>query len=113
MKDLNSYEACIEACLRCAAECQQCATFCLREDDVAKMAKCIQLDNECAAMCYAAAQMMSLGSNHAMAICRICADICESCAKECSKHEADHCQRCAVTCRDCAEECRRMEMAAA
>ena len=39
------------------------------------MAKCIQLDMECAAICYAAAQLMSLGSEKAKDICRICADI--------------------------------------
>ena len=110
--DRRSYESCIEACLRCASACQECATFCLKEEDIAKMAKCIQLDLECAAICYAAAEMMSLGSQHAEAICQICADICEACGKECARHEHDHCQRCAVECEACAEECRKMALAA-
>lgn len=72
------------------------------------MARCIQLDMECAAICYAAAQLMSLGSNKAKDICHICADICEACGEECGKHETEHCQECAKECKQCAEECRKM-----
>ena len=72
------------------------------------MANCIQLDMECAAICYAAAQLMSLGSEKAKAICSICADICYQCAEECGKHNTEHCQECAGACKQCAEECRKM-----
>jgi hypothetical protein len=33
------------------------------------MSRCIQLDMECATMCYAAAQLMSLGSEKALDAC--------------------------------------------
>ncbi len=72
------------------------------------MAKCIQLDMECAAICYAAAQLMSVGSEKAKDICGICADICEACGNECGKHETEHCQECSKACKQCAEECRKM-----
>ena len=72
------------------------------------MARCIQLDLECAAICYAAAQLMSVGSDKAKQICMICADICEACGDECGKHETEHCQECAKACKQCAEECRKM-----
>ena len=72
------------------------------------MARCIQLDMECAALCYAAAQLMSLGSSKAMDICRICADLCEACGAECGKHKTEHCQECAEACKRCAAECRKM-----
>jgi hypothetical protein len=72
------------------------------------MARCIQLDMECAAACYTAAQLMSMGSSKAVEICRICADLCEMCAEECGKHHTEHCKECSEACRKCAEECRRM-----
>lgn len=72
------------------------------------MAPCIQLDMECAALCYAAAQLMSMGSERANAVCKICAEACDACADECSKHENEHCKACAAACRKCAEECRNM-----
>ena len=61
MNGYHQYQTCIEACLRCAAVCNQCASACLREEDVKMMARCIQLDTEYAAICYAAAQVMSIG----------------------------------------------------
>lgn len=72
------------------------------------MVKCIQLTMECAVICYAVAQMLSLGSTKTKAICRLCATLCESCANECAKHQLNHCQECAVLCRQCAVECRNM-----
>jgi hypothetical protein len=81
------------------------------EEDVNMMAKCIRKDMECAAICYAAAELMSLGSSRAAEICRLCAEICDECALECEKHSFRHCQECAEACQKCADECR--EMAAA
>src|SRR6476646_2307494 len=79
MKGYHEYRSCIEACLRCAAVCNHCASSCTQERDVAMMARCIQLDMECAAICSAAAQLMSLGSVHAPEICGLCASACEAC----------------------------------
>ncbi len=72
------------------------------------MAKCIKVDMECAAICYAAAQLMSLGSDKAKELCRLCAEMCEACGTECGKHENEHCKECAAACKQCAEECRKM-----
>jgi hypothetical protein len=72
------------------------------------MAKCIQLDMECAATCYASAQLMCMGSSHARQLCALCAEICEACGAECAKHEHAHCKECAEACKRCAEECRKM-----
>jgi len=73
------------------------------------MAQCIRLDLECAAICRTAADLMTMGSQHANAICQICADICQACAQECEKHtKMDHCRQCATACHTCAEECLSM-----
>ena len=72
------------------------------------MASCIQLDMECTVLCYAAAQLMSMGSTKAMDICKLCAEACEACADECSKHDNEHCKACAAACRKCAKACKNM-----
>ncbi len=95
----------IEACLKCAVLCNHCAASCLEESDTKMMVKCIQMDMECATICYATAQLLSLGSKHAKAITKLCAALCEDCATECKKHENVHCQECAKACKDCAEAC--------
>jgi hypothetical protein len=107
----TAYQTCIDACMKCASACDHCAASCLKEEHVEMMAQCIQLDLECSTICKTAAQLMHLQSNHANAICQLCADICTACAEECEKHDHDHCKECAAMCRACAEEC--MSMAAA
>src|SRR5688500_7462841 len=108
--DMNSasFNSCITACNDGAVACDRCAAECLTESDVAKMARCIQLDMDCAQICRLAVSYMCRGSEFAADLCDVCADICEACAQECAKHPMGHCQDCAKACRRCAEECRRM-----
>jgi hypothetical protein len=105
----QKFQSCIDACLACAVVCNQCATECLNEEDVAAQVECIQLDRQCVVICIAAAQLMSIGGEHATHLCAECAEICDACADECEKHaHMEHCKACAVTCRNCADECRKM-----
>jgi hypothetical protein len=104
----EQYQACIDECYACAAACDHCAVACLSEQDVKMMARCIQLDMDCADICRMAAAYMARGSEFATAICTTCAEICEACGEECAQHKADHCQQCAEACRRCAAACRQM-----
>lgn len=105
----EKFQTCIDLCLECAVECDHCASSCLKETEVQMLAKCIQLDRECAEMCYSAARIMTLGSTHAGEICKICVEFCQRCAGECERHtHMEHCRKCADACRNCAEECERM-----
>lgn len=104
----HEWKSCIDACLECAAVCNHCASSCAKEEEIKMMAGCIELDMQCAAICYASAQLMSLGSTQAKQLCAICAEICEACGNECSKHQTTHCQECARICKSCAEECIKM-----
>ena len=104
----QKFNACIEACNACAVSCNHCAVSCLQEQDVKAMARCIALDTDCAQICALAAAFMARGSEHAKAICTLCADICQSCGDECVKHQMKHCQECAKACHQCAKECRKM-----
>ncbi|MGN6643065.1 MAG: four-helix bundle copper-binding protein [Verrucomicrobiota bacterium] len=105
----EKYQACIEACNDCAVECEHCASACLEEQDVKRMARCIALDHDCAKICYMASGFMASGSNFADELCKLCADICRACAEECRQHKhMEHCQRCADACERCAQECEQM-----
>lgn len=108
----QKFQDCIDECVACAVACSHCATSCLQEEDVKMMSRCIQLDLECAAICRAAAEVMSLGSGFSADLCRVCAEICKACGDECAKHDMEHCQACAEACRKCAEACEEMATAA-
>jgi hypothetical protein len=102
----DKYQQAISACNRCADACDHCSSACLREEDVAEMARCIRLDMDCAALCRLAAGAMARDSECAGAICAVCAQICDMCGEECDRHPHDHCRQCAQACKDCAESCR-------
>ena len=104
-------QTCIQACIACATACNQCFAACLREVDVKMMARCIALDVDCAAMCSLAVNAMARNSEHAQAICALCAKICKACGDECAKHDAQHCKACAEACYQCANECDAMKSA--
>jgi len=98
----------MDACLACAVECNHCTTECLQEDNIKALVQCIQLNRQCAAVCFSAAQLMSIGGEHAAHLCKECAEICDACAVECEKHSNEHCKKCAEACRKCEEECSTM-----
>lgn len=105
----QKFQTCIDTCLACAVECNHCATEDLHEADIKALVQCIQLDRECAVVCFAVAQLMSIGGEHAAHLCEACAVLCDACADECEKHaHLEHCRKCAEACRKCAEECRAM-----
>ena len=110
MTGYHTYKSCIEACLRCAAICNHCASSCLGEERVQMMAQCIQLDMECAAICYATAQVLSVGGSQAKAMAMICAQICDDCSLECAKHDNQHCRECSDICHNCANQCRDIQV---
>lgn len=105
----SEFQACIDACIRCEQECENCANSCLNEKDVQSMVECIRLDLDCATACRASVALMSRGSRFAAEICGVCATICEACEAECRKFaKMDHCRRCADACLRCATECNKM-----
>lgn len=101
----EKYDKCILTCNECATECQECASVSLQEEDFRVMARCIELNHQCAIICRVAAGFMARGSEFAEHFCSLCAEICRACAAECRKHRLEHCRRCADACEDCAEEC--------
>src|SRR5687767_13612798 len=104
MTGYHHYKVCIDICLRTAMVCNNCVINCAKELNADKL-DCIQLASECAIICSAAAELMSIGSARVKEIARLCAVMCDECAKECSKHMDDHCMECAEACTACADAC--------
>jgi len=101
----HDHSALIQKLMACALSCENCATACLAEEDIAMMANCIKLDRDCADICVLAARLLQRNSDIAHQYLVLCEEICRMCADECGKHQQEHCQKCAEACRDCAEVC--------
>jgi hypothetical protein len=108
----QQFQSCIDACNACALACEHCAASCLKEKEVQQMARCIQLDIDCAEICRLATAYMGRGSELSGVLCEVCAQVCDACAHECLRYTMEHCQDCARACRRCAEECRRIAQGA-
>ncbi|WPC39463.1 four-helix bundle copper-binding protein [Clostridium sp. JS66] len=109
MAPSTQYQACIDACNKCAQLCQECFRMCLLEADVKAREHCIMDLVDCAEICSTAACAMSRRSFHVNELCSSCATICDECASECNKFPQEHCKMCADACRQCANECRKMD----
>ncbi|MCW3127931.1 MAG: hypothetical protein JWO03_3589 [Bacteroidetes bacterium] len=101
----------IQQLAECAATCNMCYNACLNEEDVSMMARCIELDRECADICQLTASILARDSENKEKYLSLCADICELCAEECGKHDNDHCRKCGEVCKKCAEDCGKMAVA--
>ena len=103
--------AAIDACLDCLQTCTSCANACLGEDDVAEMAECIALDQNCADLCATTARVLSrpvdADSRLVHPLLQACVRACSSCAEECARHAKhhQHCAICAQACRACLAAC--------
>ncbi len=92
--------------MECAVACETCAAACLNEEDVTMMARCIELDRDCAELCMQGVHLLLRDSELAHPFLVVCEEACRLCAEECAKHNTDHCRRCAEACERCAEACR-------
>ena len=54
----QNYKKCIESCLSFAIPCNYYAYECLHSSEVTQRIRCIQLDQECAIICFAADNML-------------------------------------------------------
>ncbi len=95
-----------EQLIYCALTCEECETACLNEDNITLMARCIELDRDCADICLLAARLIQREAEINKDFLLVCEKMCQMCAEECRKHNHEHCQHCAEVCEACAEACR-------
>ncbi len=98
-------EKLIQALGNCINHCNYCADACLDEHNVKMMVDCIRLDRVCAEACAALNQILAIKGSDARGLVDYCKKVCEDCAEECVKHEAQHCKACAKACRECVIAC--------
>ena len=102
---------CAKACADCQLACDSCSAHCLNllTGGKTQHAKTMQLCDDCAAVCAAAAQIVARHGPLTNTICTACADACNECAKSCELMKDDaHMKHCAELCRLCEKACRTM-----
>jgi len=103
----EAMKECIENCQKCQAECLETATHtCLETGGKHLEPEHVRLMLSCAEVCGTCAKLMLTRSTFEEALCAVCADICEACARSCE--QIGGMDRCAELCRRCATTCRSM-----
>lgn len=103
----HQHSALIQILSDCASASEECIAACLHEKDVTRMAHCIEVDRDCAEICFLGAKLLMRHSEIAHKYLVVCEEACRLCAEECDKHNDEHCKRCAAVCRKCEEACRQ------
>ena len=101
----HTHSALIQELVKCALACEMCSSACLDEKDVTMMARCIELDRDCADICFQASRLLQRDAEIAHHYLTMCEEICRLCAEECGKHDMDHCKKCSEACSQCADAC--------
>lgn len=102
-------QSCIEACDRCAQQCERGVNECLKDQNVKMLSDCIRQQQDCAEICRTTSSFLSRGSQSSHDICRVAAEICDTCCTELEKQsQRDCCRQSLNACRRCADECRQL-----
>ena len=96
--------------IECALTCEECEAACLNEENITLLARCIELDRDCADICLQASRLLQRDSEVSEEYLMVCEKACRMCAEECYKHNYDHCRMCAEACTACADACHGVVM---
>lgn len=101
---------CIQLCRDCHAMCTQTIAHCLMLGGRHAAPEHIRLFLDCAQMCTTTVDYMLRESAFHDRICRLCADLCTQCGKDCETLAGDDrmVKQCIEICRKCAGSCERM-----
>lgn len=105
----EKYQSCFDKAMACAVECEHCAEACTGNPD---MIKCARMCLDTGETCRSLATLMVRGSYFIAPLAKACAEICDTCASECEKHNMDHCKKCAEACHTAVETYRHIVDAA-
>jgi Cys-rich four helix bundle protein (predicted Tat secretion target) len=92
----------VAAAMRCQETGVLCINHCLVEFKAGntELADCARSISDMQAVCAGLAQLAGSNSPHFAAYAKVCLDVCDTCEKECRKHEKKH-----AICKDSGDAC--------
>ena len=95
----------VEAALNCVSWGQQCQKhiMSLFASGDTSLAQCSVRIQDMIAVCNAVASLAAAESDYLKPLAKVCIDVCDSCEKECRKHEQKH-----AICKETADACARV-----
>jgi hypothetical protein len=111
-----------DACFVCAQACRACADACLGEERLAELHNCIDMNLDCADVCFATGDLAirrvlrttnmvirqtDFDERVMKLMFETCTEVCRRCGDECMRYAEHHkhFRRCAQVCRCCEQTC--------
>ncbi|MBF0185063.1 MAG: four-helix bundle copper-binding protein [Magnetococcales bacterium] len=102
----------IQSAAHCLMVGQMCIQHCmmLLSTGDTSLTDCARSVSDMLTVCHALQQLAIAQSPHLPAMAELAVKVCDSCERECRKHENKHaaCKACAEACKACAVECRKV-----
>ena len=109
MHGASPYQALIDATAECGIKGQLCLAHSLHllEQGDQEMAGCVKTVQQMLALCGALQNLAAQNSPYVGELAKVAGEACQTCEKECRKHEDKHaeCKACAESCANCAKQC--------
>lgn len=103
----NMTSSYVDVCNHCHATCLHTATtYCLEIDGQPVDSDHLRLLLNCAEICQTSVNLQLSGSSFDVAMCSLCAEVCDACAKSC--RSIANMEICEAACLECAASCRRI-----
>lgn len=106
----KAMEECIDICEGTAKMCRKTARHCWMMGGKHAEESHLNLLKDCAEICMLHAELMERESKYHKEFGKLCAKVCEDCAKMCATLDPkdEKMQECAQICQSCAESCKEM-----
>ncbi len=103
-----SMAGCEEHCSTCQSKCEKAEEYVKGAGGKIASEKRLKLLADCASICKTSHDFLSRGSQFHPEVCKVCADVCNACAKSCEEANDPKLKDCMDECKKCAESCHKM-----
>jgi hypothetical protein len=104
----GAMSGCEEQCVRCQTTCEKATAYIKKAGGKTASSQRLALLADCIAMCKTSAGFLGRDSQFHPKVCKLCADVCASCAKSCEELNDPKLKDCVEECKKCTESCNRM-----
>lgn len=102
---VSAMRSCILSCQNCSTTCSSLLVdYCMKTGGRHAAPKHVRIMLDCAEVCTTISNFMARSSTFHSAMCRLCADVCDACARSCDG--LDGMAECIATCCACSKSCR-------